>query len=176
MQCHIMYVMNLAEVRTSGVRSVAGYGQNRSRHREGSMPRLVSYISVRARLAMPLTLIAEYNALAISLSCSSLGLLPRISGSQNWPTAPFMCPILPCASGGALTHCDGSRPTPHTIYACVKVLGVLWLALTLSCDGMGAVIREWRDDVRLGIIRECSPWCPSRPSRVTGLSRFSSRV
>ena len=37
-----------------------------------------------------LTLIAECSALAISLSCSNLGLLPRISGSQNWPTAPFI--------------------------------------------------------------------------------------
>lgn len=36
---------------------------------------------------------------------------------------------------------------------------------------MGAVIREWSDDVRLGIIRECSPW-----SRVTGLSGCLSRV
>lgn len=62
-----------------------------------------------------LTLIAAYKALAISLSCSSLGLLPRISGSQNWPTALFMWPILPCGGGGALTHWDGSRPTPHTM-------------------------------------------------------------
>lgn len=38
---------------------------------------------------------AACNALAISLSCSSLGLLPKISGSQNWLTAPFMCPIFP---------------------------------------------------------------------------------
>lgn len=30
-----------------------------------------------------LTLIAAYKALAISLSCSNLGLLPRISGNQN---------------------------------------------------------------------------------------------
>lgn len=42
-----------------------------------------------------LTLIAACKDLAISLSCSSLGLEPRISGSQNWPTAPFMWPILP---------------------------------------------------------------------------------
>lgn len=62
-----------------------------------------------------LTLIAAYKARAISLSCSNLGLLPRISGSQNWGRAPFMWPILPCAGGGAFTHCDGSRPTPHTM-------------------------------------------------------------
>lgn len=36
------------------------------------------------------TLMAECKERAISLSCSSLGLLPRISGNQNWPTAPFM--------------------------------------------------------------------------------------
>lgn len=32
-------------------------------------------------------------------------------------------------------------------------------------------MREWREDVRLGIIRECSPW-----SRVAGLSDCLSRV
>lgn len=62
-----------------------------------------------------LTLIAACRARAISLSCSRRGLLPRISGSQNWPTAPFICPILPWAGAGALTHCDGSRPTPQTM-------------------------------------------------------------
>lgn len=41
------------------------------------------------------TLMAACRALAISLSCSKRGLLPRISGSQNWPTAPFMWVILP---------------------------------------------------------------------------------
>lgn len=51
----------------------------------------------------------------MSLSCSNLGLLPRISGSQKVPTAPFMCPIFPWLGAGALTHCDGSLPTPHTI-------------------------------------------------------------
>lgn len=61
------------------------------------------------------TLMAEWRDLAISLSCSSRGLLPRISGSQKVPTAPFMCPILPWAGAGALTHCEGSRPTPHTM-------------------------------------------------------------
>lgn len=41
------------------------------------------------------TRMAACRDLAMSLSCSSLGLLPRISGSQKVPTAPFMCPILP---------------------------------------------------------------------------------
>lgn len=41
----------------------------------------------------------------------------------------------------------------------------------LSVDGMGCVIREWREEVRLGIMRECSPW-----SRVVGLSRSPFRV
>lgn len=36
---------------------------------------------------------------------------------------------------------------------------------------MGWVIREWREEFRLGIIRECSPW-----SRVVGLSRSPLRV
>lgn len=62
-----------------------------------------------------LTLMAACRERAISLSCSSLGLEPRISGSQNWPTAPFMCVILPCAGCGALTHCEGSLPTPQTM-------------------------------------------------------------
>ena len=114
-----------------------------------------------------LTLIAAYNARAISLSCSNLGLLPRISGSQNWGRAAFIWPILPCAGGGAFTHCDGSRPTPHTIYACVSVLGVRWLGFTLSCDGIGWVMREWSDEVRLGITSELSPWVGGR-SRVEG--------
>ena len=41
----------------------------------------------------------------------------------------------------------------------------------LSVDGMGCVIREWREEVRLGIMRECSP-----RSRVVGLSRSPFRV
>src|SRR4051794_20036017 len=61
------------------------------------------------------TLMAECSALAISLSSSSRGLLPKISGSQNCPTAPFIWVILPCVGGGALTHWDGSLPTPHTM-------------------------------------------------------------
>lgn len=62
-----------------------------------------------------LTLMAACRARAISLSCSRRGLLPRISGSQNWGTAPFMCWILPCGGGGAFTHWEGSRPTPQTM-------------------------------------------------------------
>lgn len=50
------------------------------------------------------TLIEACRARAISLSCSRRGLLPRISGSQNCPTAPFMWVILPWAGVGALTH------------------------------------------------------------------------
>ena len=41
----------------------------------------------------------------------------------------------------------------------------------LNAEGMGCVIREWREEVRLGIINECSP-C----SRVAGLSRSPFRV
>ena len=104
------------------------------------------------------TLIAACNDLAISTSWSSLGLLPRISGSQYWPMAPFMWAILPCDAAGALTHCDGSRPTPQTMYAWVRVLGVRWFGLMLSVDGKGWVIREWREDVRLGMMSEWSPW------------------
>jgi hypothetical protein len=73
----------------------------------------------------------------MSLSCSSLGLLPRISGSQNVPTAPFMCPIFPCAGAGAFTHCEGSLPTPHTMYAWVNVLGLFAPCLTFSVEGSG---------------------------------------
>jgi hypothetical protein len=69
----------------------------------------------RICLVQIFTFMAACKALAISLSCSSLGLLPRISGSQNWPTAPFMWPILPWGRAGALTHWEGSRPTPQTM-------------------------------------------------------------
>lgn len=116
-----------------------------------------------------LTLIALCRALAISLSLSSRGLLPKISGSQNWPTAPFMCWIFPNDGGGALTHCDGSLPTPHTMYAWVRVLGVGRLFDFASVDGSGCVILECSDDVRLGIIA-LSTTC----SLVVG--RFVSRV
>lgn len=106
----------------------------------------------------------------MSLSCSNRGLLPRISGSQNVPTAPFMCPILPCDGAGAFTHCDGSRPTPHTMYAWVSVFGLLAPCLTFSVEGSGWVIREWSDDVRLGMIRLWSPL-----SRVGGRSPVRGR-
>lgn len=53
----------------------------------------------------------------------------------------------------------------------MSVLGVRWLGLTLSVEGIGWVIREWSEEVRLGIIRECSPW-----SLVAGLSDCLSRV
>lgn len=81
-----------------------------------------------------------------------------------------MCPIFPCAGAGALTHCEGSRPTPHTIYACVRVLGVRCWGLALSVEGIGCVMREWRDEVRLGIIKLLSCW-----SRVPGRSPFPVR-
>lgn len=107
---------------------------------------------------------------AISLSCSSLGLLPRISGSQNWPTAPFIWPILPCDGGGAFTHCEGSRPTPQTMYACVRVLGVFCTGFMFKVDGIGCVIRECSEDVRLGIVRD------SACSRVAGRSLVVGRT
>lgn len=97
------------------------------------------------------TRIAAWSDLAISLSCSNLGLLPKISGSQKVPTAPFMCPILPWAGAGAFTHCDGSRPTPHTMYAWVNVFGLRAPCLTFNVEGSGWVMRECNDDVRLGI-------------------------
>jgi hypothetical protein len=106
----------------------------------------------------------------MSLSCSSLGLLPRISGSQKVPTAPFMCPILPCAGAGAFTHCDGSRPTPHTMYAWVNVLGLLAPCLTFNVEGSGWVILECKEDVRLGMMRL---W--SALSRVGGRSPVRGR-
>lgn len=98
-----------------GERSEVGSRPCKSRHRAGNTPIDISRCSLLWKIILAHTLIAECNDLAISLSCSNLGLLPRISGSQNCPTAPFMCPILPCAGAGALTHCDGSLPTPHTM-------------------------------------------------------------
>lgn len=118
-----------------------------------------------------LTRIAECRARAISLSCSKRGLLPRISGSQNWPTAPFMWPILPCSGAGALTHCEGSRPTPQTMYAWVRVFGVRWAGLRLRVEGIGCVIRECSDEVRLGTTSEFSP-----SPRVVGRSRVDGRT
>ena len=109
-------VKNLVEEQRSGARSEAGSVQYKFQHRVGNKP--TSRLAVCSHtfpLMIELTLMAAWSALAISLSCSNLGLLPRISGNQNCPTAPFMCPIFPCAGAGALTHCDGSRPTPHTM-------------------------------------------------------------
>ncbi len=114
-QCRKGCEMSLAVEQMSGVRSVVGFGQCKFQHRGGSKPIPVSAYCPVAPIAGKHTLMAEYRALAISLSCSSRGLLPKISGSQNCPTAPFMCPVFPCTVGGAFTHCDGSRPTPHTI-------------------------------------------------------------
>ena len=100
---HKEYAVNLVAGQMNGARSVAGYVQCRFRHRAGSRPVkwLVFWNSSGRRI---LTLIALCRALAISLSLSSRGLLPKISGSQNWPTAPFMCCIFPKDGGGALTH------------------------------------------------------------------------
>lgn len=134
--------MSLVEAQMSGGRNVAGFCQCRFQHREESTPGgQIRYIDAR-NVICGRTRIAAWRDLAISLSCSSLGLLPRISGSQKVPTAPFMCPILPCAGAGALTHCDGSRPTPHTMYAWVNVFGLLAPCLTFKVEGSGCVILE----------------------------------
>lgn len=71
--------------------------------------------ATKAKTDILRTLMAACSDLAISLSWSIRGLLPRISGSQNCPTAPFICWTLPCAGCGARTHCDGSLPTPQTM-------------------------------------------------------------
>lgn len=83
MQCHTGYEMSLAVVRKNGVRSVVGYDLCKSQHRGESMPVRVSDCQSNDLMTVCHTLIAEYKALAISLSCSSRGLLPKISGSQN---------------------------------------------------------------------------------------------
>lgn len=92
--------------------SAAGYDLCRFRHREESKPGAVSRVELEQFVM--LTLIAPCRDRATSLSDSRRGLLPKISGSQNWPTAPLMCWILPWVGEAALTHCDGSRPTPQT--------------------------------------------------------------
>jgi hypothetical protein len=116
-QCRKECGTSLAVVRKSGAHNAAGFCQCKSRHHGGNKPSsMVSDATERYELGL-LTRIAAWRDRAMSLSCSSLGLLPRISGSQNVPTAPFMCPIFPCAGAGAFTHCEGSRPTPHTMYA-----------------------------------------------------------
>jgi hypothetical protein len=87
--------MNLVAKRMSDVRSVVGSCQYRFRRREGNMPVVVISSFVTMALLVGHTRIAACRDLAISLSCSSRGLLPKISGSQKVPTAPFMCPIFP---------------------------------------------------------------------------------
>lgn len=103
-QYRIVCEKNLVARQMRGVRSAAESFQCRFRHHEESMPfevcQLYSSCFIEGYLILKkgypvLTRMAECSALAISLSCSNLGLLPRISGSQNWPTAPFMCWILP---------------------------------------------------------------------------------
>jgi len=117
-QCRKEYEKNPVARRKNGARSAVGCVQYRSQHRGGNRPiNLLDSIGKFPGEDSAFTLIAAWRARAISLSCSNLGLLPRISGNQNCPTAPFMCPIFPCAGAGAFTHCDGSRPTPHTMYA-----------------------------------------------------------
>jgi hypothetical protein len=83
-----------------GGHSEAGCGRCRSRHRVESKPNLGQsnhhhYWSVIKYIREKRTLMAACRERAMSLSCSNLGLLPNISGSQNCPTAPFMWPIFP---------------------------------------------------------------------------------
>ena len=44
---------------------------------------------------------------------------PRAASKNLWEpelaSGPFMWPIFPWAGAGALTHCEGSRPTPQTM-------------------------------------------------------------
>ena len=145
--------MSLVAEQMNDAHSVAGSCRYKSQRREGSRPVIEVSMDQKKKDCYARTLMAACNDLAISLSCSNLGLLPKISGSQKVPTAPFMCAILPCAGAGALTHCEGSRPTPQTMYACVNVFGLLTPGLTVNVDGSGCVIREWREEVRLGMMR-----------------------
>ena len=48
----------------------------------------------------------------------------------------------------------------------MSVLGVRCWGFAPSVEGMGCVILEWRDEVRLGMIKALSPW--SRVSLVLG--------
>lgn len=50
-------------------------------------------------------------------------------------------------------------------------MGVRCCGLTLSVEGIGWVMREWREEVRLGMMRLLSPW-----SRVLGRSLVRGRV
>ena len=81
-QCHTACVMSLAEARRYGERSEAVSCRYKSQHRVESMPRRVS-VNLDQRTPNAPTLIAAYKARAMSLLCSNLGLLPRISGNQN---------------------------------------------------------------------------------------------
>lgn len=96
-RCRRECVKSPAGGQRRGGRSEAGCDQCRSRHRGENRPnsgqRVVNQLGEGAE-GKP-TLMAAWRERAMSLSCSNLGLLPRISGSQNCPTAPFMCPILP---------------------------------------------------------------------------------
>jgi len=103
---------NLVEAQMNGEHNVADCGLCRFRHRGESKPMPVSQVLLEH--CSMLTLIAPCSDRATSLSDSRRGLLPKISGSQNCPTAPLMCWIFPCVGEAALTHCDGSRPTPQT--------------------------------------------------------------
>jgi len=81
-----------------------------------------------------------------------------------------MCPILPWAGDGALTHCDGSLPTPHTMYACVRVFGVRpGCFAPFIAPGNGCVIRLWRELVRFGIMSPSSSRDVGRLSPERGL-------
>jgi hypothetical protein len=80
-QCHREYVKSLVEGQRSGVRSGVGIVRCKFRHHEESRP---AHISKQVEdPTVILTLMAECKDRAISLSCSSLGLLPKISGNQN---------------------------------------------------------------------------------------------
>ena len=80
-----------------------------------------------------------------------------------------MCPIFPCVGAGALTHCDGSLPTPHTIYACVNVLGAFCTGFCCAIvPGVGWTIRECNEDVRFGITKLSSSRLIGRDSPERG--------
>ena len=63
------------------------------------------------------------------------------------------------------------------MYACVRVFGVRWLDLVVSCEGIGCVIREWREEERLGTMSEwdAAPWLLVGRS-LCSRSRVSGRV
>lgn len=82
-QYRIVYARSLVEVRRNGEHSVVGCCRCKSRHHVGNMPKTCQKRSNLHIKCVFHTLIAACRDRAISLSCSSLGLLPRISGSQN---------------------------------------------------------------------------------------------